>query len=591
MRCGLHAQSAVLARRFRNIHLLIAVRARGRPLAYIANGAVYMVRLRRKTLFILAAALLCLGAGPPNPAFDLVIRNGRVLDGAGNPWVRADVAIKNGRFVQIGLVDGRGTREIDAHGAFVSPGWIDVMDQSGAVLQTHGLAENKVGMGVTTLIAGEAGTPVPAAQIDAYLTGLQQRGISVNFGTYYASSQARVDAMGDAAGAPNAAQMDKMRASVDLAMRGGAFGITSALIYPPSSFQTTEDLIELAKVAAKHHGIYATHMRDESAGLLSAIDEAIDIGEAAGIEVEIFHLKAAYQPGWGTLIASAGQEIEQARTRGVDVAADMYPYTAGGTGLDATVPSWVFKDGFKTALARLADPKVREQLKREVAVGSEPGWSNLVEASGGWKGVVLGNAFNPAYDRFRNQSLAAIGAQLGRDPADVAWDILIAAQPHRAVALYFMMDEKDIQTALRYPWVSIGSDSAAIAGPGQLDALGLPHPRAFGNFPRVIAQYVRKDHVLTLEDAVRKMTSWPASRMRLYDRGVIRVGLKADVTIFDYAALEDRATYSDPTAAPSGIEYVLVNGVVVVDRATPGRRRAKSFADPDMRRRSADMTG
>jgi N-acyl-D-amino-acid deacylase len=530
----------------------------------------------RAAVLVLLAAVQGAAAEPPRPQYDLVIRNGRVLDGAGNPWVEADVAIKDGRFVAIGRVDGRGAREIEAHGDYVSPGWIDVMDQSGGVLRTHGLAENKVGMGVTTVIAGEAGTPVPAAQIDRYLTDLQRSGISVNFGTYYASSQARVEAMGDASGAPTPAQLQAMRDRVDQAMRAGALGITSALIYPPSSFQSTSDLVELAKVAGKYHGIYATHMRDESAGLLSGVREAIEIGEKAGVEVEIFHLKAAYRPGWGTLIAGAAREIEAARARGVDVAADMYPYTAGGTGLDATVPTWVFKDGYKAALQRLSDPKVREQLKREVAAGSQPGWSNLVEASGGWGGIRLGNAFNPQYDRFRNHGLAEIGATLGRDPADVAWDIVIAAQPHRAVALYSMMDEKDVQTALRFDWVSIGTDSAAIAGPGQLDALGLPHPRAFGTFPRVIAQYVRKDHVLTLEDAVRKMTSWPASRMRLFDRGVIRVGLKADVTIFNFDRLEDKATYAEPTLPPTGVDAVIVNGVLVMEKghhtgATPGQ--------------------
>jgi N-acyl-D-amino-acid deacylase len=544
------------------------------------------MKMERRTMFkvngpilkitgVVLAAVLFVGAARAEPSYDLVIRNGRVMDGAGNPWVLADIAIAEGRFVKIGRVEKTGKREIDARGDYVTPGWIDVMDQSGSVLRTHGLAENKVGMGVTTVIAGEAGIPVPADQTDTYLSGLEKSGISINFGTYYASSQARVEAMGDAAGKPTPAQLDKMRALVDKAMRGGALGITSALIYPPSSFQTTADLIELAKVAAKYHGIYATHMRDESAGLLDAVREAIEIGQVAGVEVEIFHLKAAYQPGWGTLMVAAGDEIDAARARGIDVAADMYPYTAGGTGLDATVPSWVFNEGIKTGIERLKDPTVRERLKREVAAGSLPGWSNLVQASGGWKNIVLANAFNPEYARFQNKNLADIGTELGRDPADVAWDIVIGALPHRAVALYFMMTEGDIETALRYKWVSIGSDAAASAGPGQIDALGLPHPRAYGNFPRVIAEYVRKRHVLTLEDAVRKMTSWPASRMRLFDRGVIRTGLKADITIFNFDKLEDKATWNEPTLSPTGIDYVIVNGRVVMDKghhtgATPG---------------------
>lgn len=502
----------------------------------------------------------------PAATYDVVIRNGRVLDGNGNPWVNADVAIKDGRFVKIGRVEGRGSREIDAQGDYVSPGWIDMMDQSGEVLLKNGLAENKLREGVTSAIAGEGGTPVPAAQIADYFKKLETQGISLNFGTYYSSGQARVEVMGDVAGHPSAQQMDAMKAHVDEAMRAGAMGIATALIYPPDSFQSTDDLVELARVAARRGGIYASHMRDESAKLLQAIGESIEIGEKTGIQVEIFHFKGAYAPGWGKLVPEAGRLIEAARARGVNIAADMYVYTAGGTGLDITVPNWVWEQGAKQGLERLKDPKVRARLKQEVASGSMPGWSNLIEASGGWDHVVLANAFNPKYDRYRFKSIDFIAKQLGQDPADVSWDIVLGAQPNRAMGLYFMMSEPDIATALRWPWMSIGSDAGANESPGKIDAIGLPHPRAYANFPRVISEYVKKRRVLTLEDAIRKMTSWPATRMRLYDRGVIREGLKADVTIFNEERLDDVANYENPTTYPTGIDYVLVNGQLVVDK-------------------------
>lgn len=544
----------------------------------------------RKVLQMLALAGVALaGAGSPAVAaeydYDVVIRNGRLLDGLGNPWIRASIAIKDGRIASIGRCAGRGRREIDAHDRYVSPGWIDLMDQSGEVLPRNGLAENKLLQGVTAAIAGEGGTPVPADRIDAYFRDLEAKGISLNFGTYYSSGQARVAVMGDGAGAPTPAQLETMKELVATAMRAGAVGIATALIYPPDSFQSTEDLVELAKVAAQYNGIYASHMRDESAALLSAIGESIQIGEQAGIQVEVFHFKGAYQPGWGKLVPQAIALIDGARARGVSVGADMYLYTAGGTGLDITVPNWVWERGAERGLKQLRSPRIRERLKREVQAGSQPGWSNLVHASGGWDHVVLANAFNERYDAYRYKSIAYIGQQLGRDPADVAWDILVEAAPKRAMAL-FMMSEDDIETALKAPWMGIGSDAAATERLGEMDALGLPHPRSYGNFPRLIAEYVRKRKVLTLEDAVRKLSSLPATRMRLFDRGALREGLWADVTIFDLDRIQDNATYENPVAVPVGVDYVLVNGEIVVDEgrhtgAKPGKvLRGAGYVSP-----------
>jgi N-acyl-D-aspartate/D-glutamate deacylase/murein DD-endopeptidase MepM/ murein hydrolase activator NlpD len=523
--------------------------------------------------FLLAVLSLTVSAQDA-AIYDIVIRNGEVLDGAGNPTIRADVAIRDGRIARIGMIAGKGTREIDAKGRYVSPGFIDMMDQSGATLLKDGLAENKLRQGVTTAIGGEGGTPVPAERIAEYFATLEKQGISINFGSYFSETQARVAVLGRENRAPNGEELTRMQAILEQAMRAGAMGMTTALIYPPSSFTTTPELIEMAKVAARYGGLYASHIRGEGAEVVTAVDEAIEIGEKAGLPVEIFHLKVAHQPSWGKLMDEVGRHVEAARQRGVDVAADVYVYTAGGTGLDSTIAAWAHEGGSDALRKRLADPETRARLKREIVTGS-PGWWNIVEASGGWDRVVLANARNAVNARFEGKSIAAIAAELGKDPADTAFD-LVAEGSGRVMAIYHMMSEPDIDRALRFPWTSIGSDAGSVAGSEESDATGLPHPRGFGNFPRVIARYVRERNVLTLPEAVRKMTSWPATRMRLADRGLIREGLWADLVVFDLATIQDRATYEQPRLAPEGIDWVIVNGQLVIERgkhtgARPGR--------------------
>jgi N-acyl-D-amino-acid deacylase len=498
------------------------------------------------------------------PAYDVVIRNGRVLDGAGNPWILADVAIRGGRFVKVGMVPGRGRTEIDARGKYVSPGWIDMMDQSGSTLRVNGLAENKLRMGVTTAIGGEGGTPVPAGRVAEYFAQLEKQGISINFGSYFSETQTRVPVLGSSARAPTPAELDRMRAIMDTAMRGGAMGMTTALIYPPSSYSTTDELVEVAKVAAKYGGVYASHIRGEGKEVVQSVRELIEISERAGLPGEVFHLKVAHRPSWGILMDSVRALVDAARARGVDVAADMYVYTAGGTGLEATIPSWAFEGGNDSLKARLANPTTRARLKRELTTGS-PGWWNIVEAAGGWDGVVLANARNAKNAQYVGKRLSDIAKAQGKSPEDAAWDLVVEGEG-RVMAIYHMMGEEDIEKALRFPWISIGSDAGAVAQVGVVDATGLPHPRSFGNAVRVISRYVKERNVLTLEDAVRKMTSWPATRMRLADRGLIREGMWADVTIFDLAALDDRATYDRPMDFPTGIDWVLVNGVVTIEK-------------------------
>ncbi len=522
---------------------------------------------------IFTATLICLIAlgslpltAPAQTAeanYDIIIRNGRVLDGAGNPWIAADVAIKDGRFVRIGQVPGKGKREIDAGGKYVSPGWIDMQDQSGSVLTRNGLAESKLMQGLTTLIAGEGGTPVTAEKIGEYFAGLEKSGISVNFGTYYNATQARVAVVGQEARDPTAEELARMRGLMETAMKSGVLGMSTALIYPPASYSKTEELIELAKVAGQYGGFYVTHIRGEGKELVQSIEEAITIGEKGGLPVEIYHLKAAYQPGWGTLMRQAGETIEKARARGLDVAADMYLYTAGGTSLNAVVPAWAAEGGRDKLIERLKDPATRTRLKNEIRTGS-PGWWNIVEAAGGWKQIVLASSGNPEHKRFENKNIEQIAKEWNKDPADAAFDIIVEGNG-RTGALYFMMSESDVETALKYPWISLGSDAAASAQPVDPNTAGNGHPRGYGNFPRVIAEYVRKKKTITLPEAIRKMTSWPATRLRLASRGMIKEGNWADVVVFDYDKIQDNATYEFPFRPPTGIEFVLVNGQLVIE--------------------------
>ena len=518
------------------------------------------------------AAPLVAQAG--QPVYDLVIRNGRVLDGAGNPWILADVAIKEGRFVRIGKIEGKGKREIDATGRYVTPGFIDMQDQSGGVLPTNGLAESKLLQGVTTGIAGEGGAPVEADKLGQYFSDLQKSGISMNWGTYYGETQTRVAVLGQDARDPTPADLEKMRAIIETAMKNGAMGISTALIYPPASFSKTEEISEMAKVAGRYGGIYISHVRGEGKELIEAINEAITIGEKGGLPVEIYHLKAAYAPGWGKLMGEAGKTIEAARSRGLDVAANMYLYTAGGTSLAAVIPSWASDGGNAKLMEHLKDPATRERLKKEIKSES-PGWWNIVEAAGGWDNIVVVSAGKPENKRFENKSVAQIAKEWNKDPSDAAFDLVLESN-NRAGALYYMMSEKDIETAVKFPWVSLGSDAAASPKLVDPNTVGNGHPRSYGNFPRIIAEYVRKKNILTLPEAIRKMTSWPATRLRLPSRGLIKEGMWADVVIFDYDTIQDNSTYDYPYKTPTGIDYVLVNGEIAVEKgkhtgAKPGK--------------------
>ena len=525
----------------------------------------------RSAIGFLLALLLMVQAAPgaaqaganqaAEPAYDVVIRGGRILDGAGNPWIRADVAIAGQRIARIGHIPERGRREIDATGRYVAPGFIDMMDQSGTTVLETGSADTKLLQGVTTLLAGEASAfPVDTHQIGQYLGRLESQGIGINYGGFYFVGIPRVEIIGAVDREATPEELERMRQMVDAAMRSGARGITTALIYPPFSYARTNELIEMARVAARYGGIYTVHIRGEGDELLDALRESITIGREAGIPVEIYHLKAAYRPLWGRLMPQVLPLIEEARAQGVDIAANMYPYTAGATGLEAVIPSWAHEGGTEALKARLRQPDIRARLRREISTGS-PGWSNIVEAAGGWDNIILLEAKNPDNARFQGMSINAIARATNRTPEDVAFDIVLQATERTRVLLY-LMSEQDIETALRFPWTSIGSDAKAY--PATVVSTD-GHPRTYGTFPRIIGEYVRRRHVLSLPEAIRKMTSWPATRMRLDDRGVLRAGAWADIVVFDYDTIDGPATYERPTLLPTGIPYVLVNGALAVD--------------------------
>jgi len=526
-----------------------------------------LLRRHQILLLVLLPALY----SQTTPGYDILIKGARILDGSGNPWVYGDIAVSGDRIVRVGRFEGTAARIIDAGGLYAAPGFIDMMDQSGRALLNDGTAQSKVRQGVTTAIAGEGGTPGPPARLDSYFATLMEKGISMNFGTFVSAAQARTAVLGAVDRAPNPEELERMKGVIEEGMKRGALGMTTALIYPPGSYARTPELIELARVAARYGGIYATHMRDEGAGVLDGIREAIEIGRTAGLPVEIFHLKVAHKKYWKKTMLQIRDLVASARAQGVEVNADQYAYTAGGTGLEACIPAWAAEGGPEERNRRLKDPAIRRRIKSEMKKGS-PGWWNIVEATGSWKNVVIASMPQGGEKRYEGMSIHEIARELRRSPEDVVMD-LVSSFTNRISALYFMMSEDDVRTAMQFPWVSVGSD----AGSGSVEtATGKGHPRAYGNFPRIIARYVRENPVLTLENAIRRMTSLPASKLHLEGRGVLRAGNYADVVLFDYDKIEDTATYADPHQYPKGIPFVLVNGKVVIDQgqhtgAKPGR--------------------
>lgn len=543
-----------------------------------------------RLLFVAAFGLPGLGARAASaPAYDVVIRNGQVIDGTGSPGYAADVAIRNGRIAAIGRLGRVDARQvIDAHGMVVTPGFIDMLDQSGHALLVDGHAPSKIFQGITTLITGEGESVAPLNDkilaeegphakpawrtLRGYFDRLRKQGIAVNLGTYVGAATAREMVIGYGDRKPTADELGQMQAIVAEAMRDGAFGVSTALQYPPATYSTTPELIALAKTAASYGGIYATHMRSEGDAEMAALDEVFEIARTAHIPVEIFHLKVAGHRNWGDM-PKVIAKIDAARAEGLDVSADTYAYTAWGNDLASFIPPWAHAGGTAKLLARLQDPQARARIEQDMRTPSEA-WSNDWLEVPGPHAVEITSVQNPALKELEGRRLDDIARSWHEAPIDALLDILVKDHAATDVAV-FGMSQPDVTLALQQPWVSICDDAAAQAPTGPLGQ-GHPHPRAYAAFARIIATYVRKQHALTLADAVRKMTALPAQRMGLAQRGVLKQGMWADIDVFDPAKLRAPATFEDPKRLAQGMDYVLVNGVPVVAKgrmtqALPGQ--------------------
>ena len=533
-------------------------------------------------------------AGPPSPAaggpFDVIIEGGRIVDGTGNAWFPGDVGIRADRIAAItpaGMLQrAEAGRRIDATGKVVSPGFMDIQSHSRSNFLGNGDGRvvSKVTMGVTTEIMGESTTNAPSspAMLEAagdavgvtefesfgqWIDAMEEHGASVNFGSFIGASTIRVLGMGEAMGQAGSPELRLMQRAVSASMEDGAFGIGSALIYPPGNFASTEELISINRAAAPYGGLYITHMRSEADNYLEAIDEAIEIGVEAGVPVEIFHLKAGGRRNWHKA-ALAIAKIDSARAAGVDIQANMYPYTAGSTGLTACFPPWASADG--KLFGNLADPAMRARIRREIEDQTEE-WENLCALSSP-EGTLLLGFDRPENQRYVGRYLADVAEELGKDWIETAFD-LVLSERQRIGTIYFMMSEENVALQIAQPWIKFGTDAGGI---DPATATGLAHPRAYGTFSRVLGKYVREEGVTTLEEAVRKMSSAVATRLRIVDRGLLVEGFYADVVVFDPEAVAHHATYEEPHQISSGIEHVLVNGVAVVSDgahtgALPGR--------------------
>jgi len=521
---------------------------------------------------------------PQSPQYDLLIRNGRIVDGSGRAGYVADVAIKGDRIVSIGkLSQATAARTIDAQGLVVAPGFIDMLGQSETYLLIDPRAMSKVMMGVTTEITGEGESIAPINErqikeqedflrrfnltidwrsLDEYFKRLDKQGSGVNLGTFVGATQVREYVIGYDDRPPKPPELEQMKKLVADAMRDGALGLSTSLQYVPARFAKTDELIELAKVARQYGGIYATHQRSEANTIDASLDEVFEIAQKAKIPVEIWHLKTAYKKNWGRM-PHVLDRIKQARDRGLDITADIYPYIAGSTALSACLPPWALEGGTDKMLARLRDPQTRQRLKTEISQ-EQTTWENIYLGSGGPGGVLIGSVVNRELEPLQGKRISEIAEQQKKDPLDAVFDLILADHGQTG-AIYFMMSEDDMRAAMKSPLVSFCTDSGSRATDGPL-AGSKSHPRGWGSYPRILGRYVRDEKLLSLEAAIHKMTGAPAARVGLKERGVIKEGMFADITVFDPARVIDRATFESPNQYPIGIDYVIVNGKISVDK-------------------------
>ena len=530
--------------------------------------------------FLLAAVFLSSAAAQP---YDLVIRNGHIIDGTGSPWYAADLGIRGGRIAAIGHLGGAAAkRQIDARGMVVAPGFIDMLGQSELTILVDSHLPSKIYQGITTEVTGEGASAAPLNDyilkadhvtyehygirpdwrtFGEYFARLRKQGMGINLASYVGATQVRRMVLGDDNRAPSAAELERMKALVREAMREGAVGLSTSLQYAPAPYASTEELIALAAEAGKMGGIYASHIRNESNDVLGALDEAFRIGREAHIPVEIWHLKAAGKPNWGRMPQIVAR-IQEARRSGIEVGANTYAYTAWFNSLSAMIPPWAHDGGDKKLIERLKDPAMRARIRREMET---PGgnWDNEWQEIPGPEAILVAVVQNPKLLPLQGKTVAEIAKLWNKGPIETVFDLLIEDEAFTNVAV-FGMSEPDVALALQQPWVSVCNDSQGTSPEGLLGKEH-PHPRAYGTFPRILRKYVRDEKKLTLEDAIRKFTGLPAGRMRFADRGVLKAGMWADVVVFDPDEIHDEATFAEPNRLSAGMRYVLVNGVPVIE--------------------------
>jgi N-acyl-D-amino-acid deacylase len=527
-------------------------------------------------------------------SYDVIIRNGHIVDGTGSPWYSGDIGIRVGKIAAIGSLTGASSqRGIDAKGMVVAPGFIDMLGQSELTILVSPHLPSKIFQGITTEITGEGGSAAPLDnairkagrltyehyQIEPdwknfreYFARLEKQGIGINLASYAGATQARRMVLGDVNRAPGAAELDRMKLLVREAMRDGAVGLSTSLQYAPAPYASTEELIALARESANSGGIYASHIRSEGNAIIAALDEAIRIGREAKIPVEIWHLKAAGKSNWGRMPEIVAH-IEKARRSGIDITADTYAYPAWFNSFSAFIPPWAHDGGEAKLVQRLKDPAMRARIRKEMETATTE-WDNEWHEVPGPEAILVSVVHNPKLLPLQGKTIAQIAKTWGKDPIDTIFDLLIQDDAFTMVAV-FGMSEADVTLALQQPWVSICNDSQGTAPEGLLGKEH-PHPRAYGTFPRILRKYVREEKKLRLEEAIRKFTALPAQRLRLTDRGVLKSGMWADIVIFNPDTARDRATFESPNQLSEGMLYVLVNGVPVIDSgkmtdALPGK--------------------
>jgi len=560
----------------------------------------FALRRWKSVLLTLLFSLLMLSRATAQSApFDIVITNGRIVDGSGSPWFSGDLGIRTGKIAAIGnLTAEKRTRTIDAHRQVVAPGFIDMLGQSELTILVDPRLPSKIYQGITTEITGEGESVAPmndairregkkgfdllGIQADwqafrQYFARLDKQGIGINVADYVGATTVRRMVLGDDDVIQKPSQLDQMKHLVHQAMLDGVVGVSTSLEYPPAPYAKTEELIVLASEASRLGGIYATHMRSESTAILPSLDEVIRIAREAHIPVEIWHFKVAGRPSFGHM-PEAIAKIESARAQGVDIAADTYAYTAWGNGLSAFIPPWAHDGGTAKLLERLKDPAARERIRKDMLTPSDE-WENEWQQIPGPEAILIGSVQNPKLLPLQGKTIADVAKLWNKDPMDTIFDLLLQDDAATGVAVYGM-SEPDVVLGLQQPWVSVDNDSSG-ASPEGILGREHAHPRAYGTFPRILRKYVREERKLTLEDAIRKFSSLPSQRLRLEGRGLLRVGMWADVTIFDPATIRDLATFDNPNQLSQGMDYVLVNGVPVIDQGKmTGARPGKVLRGP-----------